>query len=606
MVHTAWSSAGRALHVSGARGQAMTNYFASAAAPALYAAHGALREAQWGNGLWERWEYLPERLQPWRVQVGSATQASSKGEWQFGYCEGSWGLSCASNNGNIVGQKILPANVTQVYSFDALNRISTASESGGGWLETYGFDVHGNLWWNSRSASLGGPHLMRPDSAAWFANGRNRALKPGELEAESFDAAGNLTKAGVLRLEYDGENRLAKAVGSGSTTYEYDGLGRRVTKREAGGTLTYYVYDAFGGLAAEYLPTGPSSPAGTHYLSTDHLGSTRLVTNANGDVVSRHDYLPFGEEIPNTVGNRQSVAGYAWNGSLTQRFTGKERDAETGLDYFLARFMASAQGRFASPDPYTIQLEMLKGRNDGERQAILDQYLSSAQVWNKYSYVLNNPLAMTDPDGRRAFTQNEQDAIDRLRKKQESARAAGDAALAGAIGAAITEITTNVETLADNAPGSEGFRAAIWAIKNIGNANYGKSGIAVAPGIGPIRPGAYKCNIFCAAAYGYGAGRQFPAVRSALGGLVKYPPVANELGDPGKRIPNLEVVGSPGLGDLVLYPSGNPAYLGHSAVYLGGGLVAYASDQSVKLNTVSRTQQQLGYTAPLVYRRYKP
>lgn len=381
-IYTAWSSAGRALHVSGVRGETTTNYFASAATPALYAAHGALREAQWGNGLWERWEYLPERLQPWRVQVGSATEASSKGEWQFGYCDGSWGLSCASNNGNIVGQKILPVNVTQVYSFDALNRMSTASESGGGWFETYGFDVHGNLWWNNRSSSLGGPHLMRPDSAAWFANGRNRAVKPGELEAESFDEAGNLTKAGVLRLEYDGENRLAKAVGSGSTVYAYDGLGRRVTKQEAGGTLTYYVYDAFGGLAAEYLPTGPDSTVGTHYLSTDHLGSTRLVTNASGDVVSRHDYLPFGEEIPNTVGNRQSVAGYAWNGSLTQRFTGKERDAETSLDYFGARYLSAAMGRFTSPDP------LLESGNP-----------ENSLSWNRYAYTFNNPLRFVDPNG---------------------------------------------------------------------------------------------------------------------------------------------------------------------------------------------------------------
>ncbi len=382
MVHTAWSSAGRALHVSGVRGQAMTNYFASAAAPALYAAHGALREAQWGNGLWERWEYLPERLQAWRVQVGSATQASSKGEWQFGYCAGSWGLSCASNNGNIVGQKILPANVTQVYSFDALNRISAATESGGVWLETYGFDVHGNLWWNSRSASLGGPHLMRPDGAAWFANGRNRAVKPGELESESFDAAGNLKKAGVLGLEYDGENRLAKATGSGSTVYGYDGLGRRVMKQEAGGTLTYYVYDAFGGLAAEYLPTGPDSTVGTHYLGTDHLGSTRLVTDQAGEVVSRHDYLPFGEEIPNTVGSRQSVAGYAWNGSLTQRFTGKERDGETGLDYFGARYLSGAMGRFTGADPLL---------NSGRPWM--------PQSWNRYAYTLNNPLRFTDPTG---------------------------------------------------------------------------------------------------------------------------------------------------------------------------------------------------------------
>jgi RHS repeat-associated protein len=386
-IYTAWSSGGRALHVSGVRGETMTNYFASPQTPALYAAHGALREAQWGNGLWERWDYLPERLQPWRVRMGSATEGSSKGEWQFAYCEGSWGLSCASNNGNLVGQQIQPANVTQVYSFDALNRISAASESGGGWLETYGFDVHGNLWWNSRSASLGGPHLMRPDGADWFENGNNHAVRPGELEEGSFDAAGNLTKAGMLRLEYDGENRLAKAVGSGSTTYEYDGLGRRVTKREAGGTLTYYVYDAFGGLAAEYLPTGPSSPAGTHYLSTDHLGSTRLVTNANGDVVSRHDYLPFGEEIPNTVGNRQSVTGYAWNGSLTQRFTGKERDGETGLDYFLARDYSGAQGRFSSPD-WSDRPEPIPYAD-----------LRDPQTLNLYSYGRNSPLSGRDVDG---------------------------------------------------------------------------------------------------------------------------------------------------------------------------------------------------------------
>jgi len=202
---------------------------------------------------------------------------------------------------------------------------------------------------------------MRADSAAWFANG---------------------------------ENRLAKAVGSGSTVYAYDGLGRRVTKQEAGGTLTYFVYDAFGGLAAEYLPTGPSSPAGTHYLSTDHLGSTRLVTDQAGEVVSRHDYLPFGEEIPNTVGNRQSVAGYPWNGSLTQRFTGKERDGETGLDYFWARYFSGAQGRFTSPD-----------------KPFADQDPKDPQSWNLYGYVRNNPLAHIDPTGRACFSVNKGSAF---------------------------------------------------------------------------------------------------------------------------------------------------------------------------------------------------
>lgn len=291
---------------------------------------------------------------------------------------------------------------------------------------------------------------------------------------------------------------------------------------------------------------------------------------------------------------------------VSMEFTGKERDGETGLDYFGARYTSAAHGRFTSADPYVIQFEMLKGRNDDERRSLLDQYISTPQIWNRYAYVLNNPLVVSDPDGKRAFNQSEQDAINRLRREQGAATAAGDTKLAEAIGGAIREISSYIAGLADGEKGSDGLQAAVWAINNIGNANFGKGGVAVARGVGPIRPGAYKCNFFCAAAYGYGAGRQFPAVRSALAGLVKYPPVANELGDPSRSIPNLEVVASPAIGDLAIFPSGSPAYLGHSAVFLGGGLVVYGSDHSVKLNTVSRTQEQLGYTAPLVYRRYKP
>ncbi len=63
-------------------------------------------------------------------------------------------------------------------------------------------------------------------------------------------------------------------------------------------------------------------------------------------------------------------------------FTGKERDAETTLDYFGARYMSSAQGRFTSPDT-----------------PLLDQDPGDPQSWNLYSYVRNNPLIITDPTG---------------------------------------------------------------------------------------------------------------------------------------------------------------------------------------------------------------
>jgi RHS repeat-associated protein len=71
-----------------------------------------------------------------------------------------------------------------------------------------------------------------------------------------------------------------------------------------------------------------------------------------------------------------------WQNGIRSRSTGKERDAETGLDYFGARYLSSAQGRFTSPDPL-----LNSGRPD------------NPQSWNRYSYVFNNPLRYVDPTG---------------------------------------------------------------------------------------------------------------------------------------------------------------------------------------------------------------
>ena len=396
-VATDWSITGHTKSVSGQLGQAApVPYFTNA----KYAAHGGLTEAQLGNQLWERWSYLPDRLLPWKVQVGTESSASSASELQFSYCVGAWGSSCATNNGNLTGQKIQPLHVTQSYTYDAVNRLKTASESfidsTTSWNEGYDYDRYGNLWWSSSSGSLGTRNVMMPESADWYRSGNNRLLPPSNdptatVEALHYDAAGNLKKYGLLDLEYDRENRLAKSTGSGVTEYKYDGLGRRVVKDHTAGAKTYYVYDAFGQLSAEYATGSSSSMQGTQYLSADHLGSTRLVTNASGEVVSRHDYLPFGEELPNTVGGRQSVAGYTWNPDITQRFTGKERDAETGLDYFGARYLGAGMGRFTGADPINVTPARM-----------LDP-----QRFNLYLYGRNNPLKFIDADGRDVHLAND-------------------------------------------------------------------------------------------------------------------------------------------------------------------------------------------------------
>ena len=118
----------------------------------------------------------------------------------------------------------------------------------------------------------------------------------------------------------------------------------------------------------------------------DPLGSTRETVAGSNAPAGCHDYLPFGEEL-NGIGGR---TGSCWGaGETTLRFTGKERDAETtssamatGLDYFGARYLSSAQGRFTSPDPL-----------------MASAHPENPQTWNRYTYGLNNPLRNIDVDG---------------------------------------------------------------------------------------------------------------------------------------------------------------------------------------------------------------
>jgi len=113
---------------------------------------------------------------------------------------------------------------------------------------------------------------------------------------------------------------------------------------------TVYVYDAFGNLAAEYSSQAGTSPCGTStcYVSWDHLGSTRMLTDANGDsTVQRYDYLPFGGELLATTNGRTTAMGYFSSPDPTAtKFTGQYRDYETTNDWFLARTFGPGQDAF--------------------------------------------------------------------------------------------------------------------------------------------------------------------------------------------------------------------------------------------------------------------
>jgi RHS repeat-associated protein len=203
----------------------------------------------------------------------------------------------------------------------------------------------------------------------------------------TYDAAGNQLMRMGMSLTYDAENRVKQTqqTVSGTTltnVYGYDGEGRRV-QRTPGNSTTWYVYDAMGQLAAEFDSSQSGSSLTTQFITTDHLGSTRAVADASGNLTDCHDYLPFGEEISATTGNRPSCYTTGTGDQIAQKFTGDERDPETQEDFFKARYFSGPEGRFRSIDPIGIPDDV-----------------GDPQQWNKYSYTRNNPLAFVDPDGQ--------------------------------------------------------------------------------------------------------------------------------------------------------------------------------------------------------------
>jgi hypothetical protein len=143
----------------------------------------------------------------------------------------------------------------------------------------------------------------------------NRQVILHELQGtpNPHDATGNLTRDPITgnTFTYDGENKQVTAtVGPNTSNYTYDADGRRVQKL-SGGVTTIYVYNVSGELIAEYNNSRqpPVGGGGTSYLTIDHLGSTRVVTNPSAAIKSRHDYMPFGEEIGALVGTRSTIDG---------------------------------------------------------------------------------------------------------------------------------------------------------------------------------------------------------------------------------------------------------------------------------------------------------
>jgi RHS repeat-associated protein/uncharacterized repeat protein (TIGR01451 family) len=216
-------------------------------------------------------------------------------------------------------------------------------------------------------------------------------------ESYTYDANGNM----VTRVEggltytqtFDAENRLVSVTVSGQTTqFIYDGDGNLVKKINPGGSKTIYVGGIYevdktsGGTVTRtvtYYPAGGAMRINStlYYVLKDHLGSASVVTDATGNTVGEQRYYPYGET--------RLTTGTIYTDRL---FTGQREMTGLGIYHFGARFYSPRLGRFLSAD------SIVPG-------------FSNPQAFNRYSYVLGNPLKYTDPTGH-GQCQTKQDCAD--------------------------------------------------------------------------------------------------------------------------------------------------------------------------------------------------
>lgn len=249
------------------------------------------------------------------------------------------------------------------------------------------------------------------------------------------------------------------------------------------------------------------------WLVPDQLGTPRIILDQTGSLanVKRHDYLPFGEEMFAGTAGRTVSQGYA-NDGVRQQFTSKERDVETGLDYFLARYYSPIQGRFTSPDEFTGGPDEFYEFTDlASQNPTFYADLTDPQSLNKYQYAYNNPLLYVDPDGHQGVREYARWAWGGVKSTASSAKQTVKETITGAASAFAED---NGATPMDG-PQNQVGRAIGHGVALV------QAGTEIAVGVSAIGSGGGEA-IVTSPACGTGVGCVAPAtgVAVAVGGVV--------------------------------------------------------------------------------------
>jgi RHS repeat-associated protein len=334
-----------------------------------------------------------KRLQPINMSASAPSQTVFSIGYDFHFGNG--------NNGNVHNiYNYRDRNRDQSFTYDAWNRVISAWNAGTDctrrtannliayWGNDYTYDAWGNLTnktiRQNPTASCAGELLN-----AAPANNLN------QLPGYGHDIAGNMTSDPTdgISLHYDAENRADSATRSGvTTTFVYDADGNRVKKTTSGVTTLYWYLtpgivgesDLSGTMKSEYVFFNGErvarrdlvAPTGVFYYFSDHLKTASVITDAAGVIKADSDYYPWGGELQ-----------FVNADSNHYKFTGKERDTETNLDYFGARYYSNGLGRFITPDWAA------------KPAAVPYAEYEDPQSLNLYTYVRNVPTTRFDADG---------------------------------------------------------------------------------------------------------------------------------------------------------------------------------------------------------------
>jgi len=296
------------------------------------------------------------------------------------------------------------------FSYDKLDRLITGTPSSGpyqGQHGCWGYDSFGNR----TVATVSTAACTTTATASYNANNQITWLQNAAPSGFGYAPSGNVANDGLNQYLYDNENRVCAVrnlLTNAMTGYLYDGGGARVAKGAVANMNACPAVQGFVSITAQYLldPGGEQvteldgsgnwqhtnlfaggrllatyDTRGQHFHFTDWLGTRRAQTTAAGVSEEQCQSLPFGDGL--------SCSGSGVD-ATEHHFTGKERDGESGNDYFGARYYSSTVGRFMTPD-WSLKAEPVPYAR-----------LDIPQTLNLYAYVGNNPLTHTDVDGHQS------------------------------------------------------------------------------------------------------------------------------------------------------------------------------------------------------------